>query len=314
MIYTPSPVAVILFITFVALVIGISIFFARQSKSSKGFFAAGGDLDGEWCEYFAGFDVVVSYLFDPQRGAFEAADVLLDEDPSVESAPVYKTTGVKDLEPWFGTYEDPGSGLCFGIDQKNGEAQIVIAGAAAKLVIAGSAPHLVLPGPAHQRGGARSTQHQTVDAFLDHALDHAEYVGAVGALDHHDVRVALARLLQDADQHRAEVGAVRVRIQQADADRVGAGQAARGLVGLVAEFTDRLLDRDAGAAAHAAVAVDDARDGHRRDAGPFRDVAGGDALVPAAPVVVIFRGHVVMSPCNDLPVAETTTPARGRRR
>ena len=31
-----------------------------------GFFAAGGDLDEGWCEYFAGFDVVVSYLYDPQ--------------------------------------------------------------------------------------------------------------------------------------------------------------------------------------------------------------------------------------------------------
>ena len=31
-----------------------------------GFFAAGGDLDEDWCEHIAGFDVVVSYLYDPQ--------------------------------------------------------------------------------------------------------------------------------------------------------------------------------------------------------------------------------------------------------
>ncbi len=31
-----------------------------------GFFARGGDLDPGWCAYFAGFDVVVSYLYDPE--------------------------------------------------------------------------------------------------------------------------------------------------------------------------------------------------------------------------------------------------------
>ena len=44
MIYTPSILAVILFCVFVGTVIGISIFFARQSRSSKGFFAAGGTI------------------------------------------------------------------------------------------------------------------------------------------------------------------------------------------------------------------------------------------------------------------------------
>lgn len=36
-----------------------------------GFFARGGALDGELCEYFAGFQQVISYLFDPD-GLFEA--------------------------------------------------------------------------------------------------------------------------------------------------------------------------------------------------------------------------------------------------
>jgi len=35
-----------------------------------GFFARGGTLDGELCEYFAGFQQVISYLFDPD-GIFE---------------------------------------------------------------------------------------------------------------------------------------------------------------------------------------------------------------------------------------------------
>lgn len=44
MIYTPSPWAVILFIAFVASVIGISVRFARKTKSASGYFAAGGNI------------------------------------------------------------------------------------------------------------------------------------------------------------------------------------------------------------------------------------------------------------------------------
>ena len=44
MIYTPSVLAIVLFFVLVGTVIGISIFFARQSRSSKGFFAAGGTI------------------------------------------------------------------------------------------------------------------------------------------------------------------------------------------------------------------------------------------------------------------------------
>lgn len=42
------------------------------------FFAPGAALDPEWCDYFSGFDVVVSYLFDPDgffRGNLERAGV-----------------------------------------------------------------------------------------------------------------------------------------------------------------------------------------------------------------------------------------------
>ncbi|PKM85646.1 MAG: cation acetate symporter [Firmicutes bacterium HGW-Firmicutes-11] len=44
MIYTPSPWAVILFIAFVASVLGISIHFAKKTKSASGYFAAGGTI------------------------------------------------------------------------------------------------------------------------------------------------------------------------------------------------------------------------------------------------------------------------------
>lgn len=44
MIYTPSPVAVAIFLTFVAFVLGISFYFARKAKSAKNYFAAGGSI------------------------------------------------------------------------------------------------------------------------------------------------------------------------------------------------------------------------------------------------------------------------------
>ncbi len=44
MIYDASPIAVGLFITFVLFVLGISFYFARSTKDSKGYFAAGGTI------------------------------------------------------------------------------------------------------------------------------------------------------------------------------------------------------------------------------------------------------------------------------
>ncbi len=44
MIYDPAPLAVILFISIVAVVLGISIYFARKTSSSKGYFTAGGTV------------------------------------------------------------------------------------------------------------------------------------------------------------------------------------------------------------------------------------------------------------------------------
>ena len=44
MIYNASPIAVVIFLTFVALVLGISFYFARKTKSAKNYFAAGGQI------------------------------------------------------------------------------------------------------------------------------------------------------------------------------------------------------------------------------------------------------------------------------
>ena len=44
MIYDVSPWAIIIFITFVALVLGLSFYFARKTKSASGYYAAGGNI------------------------------------------------------------------------------------------------------------------------------------------------------------------------------------------------------------------------------------------------------------------------------
>jgi cation/acetate symporter len=42
--YTPSPIAIIIFLAFVGFVLGISFYFARKAKSAEGYFAAGGTI------------------------------------------------------------------------------------------------------------------------------------------------------------------------------------------------------------------------------------------------------------------------------
>jgi len=44
MIYNVSPWAIIIFVTFVALVLGLSFYFARKTKSAAGYYAAGGNI------------------------------------------------------------------------------------------------------------------------------------------------------------------------------------------------------------------------------------------------------------------------------
>ena len=44
MIYTASPLAIIVFLFFVLTVLGLSFYFARQTGSSKGYYTAGGTI------------------------------------------------------------------------------------------------------------------------------------------------------------------------------------------------------------------------------------------------------------------------------
>lgn len=41
-----------------------------EARALAGFFAAGGDLDAGWCDYFSEFDLILSYLYDPD-GIFQ---------------------------------------------------------------------------------------------------------------------------------------------------------------------------------------------------------------------------------------------------
>ncbi len=42
--YTPSPIAIVIFLAFVGFVLGMSFYFARKAKSAEGYFAAGGTI------------------------------------------------------------------------------------------------------------------------------------------------------------------------------------------------------------------------------------------------------------------------------
>ena len=60
-----------------------------EHAALAGFFAPGSELDRQWCDYFSGFDLVVSYLHDPDgyfRGNLERAGVqeLLEGIPRVD--------------------------------------------------------------------------------------------------------------------------------------------------------------------------------------------------------------------------------------
>jgi len=40
---------------------------AIEARALAGFFARNGELAEDWCEYFSGFDIIVSYLYDPDE-------------------------------------------------------------------------------------------------------------------------------------------------------------------------------------------------------------------------------------------------------
>jgi hypothetical protein len=74
-----------------------------------------------------------SAFVEPHLGAFDVADVLLDEDPALPPAPRFGAVAAEAVEPWLGTYDVPGTGLSFGLTVREGTASVVSFGAEAKL-------------------------------------------------------------------------------------------------------------------------------------------------------------------------------------
>lgn len=74
-----------------------------------------------------------SSLVEPHLRAFELADVLLDEDPSLPPPPGFGAVAAEAVEPWLGTYDVPGTGLSFGLAAREGMARVVSFGAEARL-------------------------------------------------------------------------------------------------------------------------------------------------------------------------------------
>ena len=81
---------------------------------------------------------------------------------------------------------------------------------------------------------------------------------------------------QGADQQLAQIGGAGVGIDQRDARFARRGQRTGGEVRRVAKFAHRAHDALARRLAHGAVAVDDARNGHRRNLGQLRHFIDGD--------------------------------------
>ena len=110
------------------------------------------------------------------------------------------------------------------------------------------------------------------------AVDQPAYGGALRggagdlALLQNDLGALATGFVESADQEFAQIGGAGVAVEQADTRACGAGQAARGGIGGVIEIVDRGHHRGARRFAHVLLAVDHARDRHRRDAGALRHV------------------------------------------
>jgi hypothetical protein len=121
----------------------------------------------------------------------------------------------------------------------------------------------------------RRRQDDAVEAVVDQALRMLFLLLAGLALLDEQLHVVEAGLVQQADQEFAQVGGARIAVQEADADRLGAGQVARFLVRRVVQRRHRLGHLAARAFAHQAFAVHDARHRHRRHAGQLGHVGHG---------------------------------------
>jgi hypothetical protein len=137
-------------------------------------------------------------------------------------------------------------------------------------------------------------QNDAVNAGGEQFAQHIILVCIDVALLHHQLHMAQARLLQAADQEFTQECRAGIAVEHADAHLFGAGQGARREIRRILELGNGGLHRFARLLAHVVLAVDDARDRHRRKArirGDIRDgrstllamlgfpvVAGGDAL------------------------------------
>ena len=119
--------------------------------------------------------------------------------------------------------------------------------------------------------------------------DRAQRVRSLLAFLDNDVRICVMSPVQQPPQHGAEEGVVRVDVDEADGDRVGAGQAARRLVGTVAEFLDRLLDFIPRRRPNVVLVVDDPGHRHRRNAGHSGDVVNGNISMLSAAAAWCLR-------------------------
>jgi hypothetical protein len=106
----------------------------------------------------------------------------------------------------------------------------------------------------------------------DHLRGNFAFVLIRFALFDHQLDMAEPRLLETADQKFAEIGGAGIAVEQPDPDLLRPGKRACRQVGRIAQAFDHGLDRRARRIAHAGLAVDDARHGHRRKARFTRDI------------------------------------------
>ena len=146
----------------------------------------------------------------------------------------------------------------------------------------------------HEVGLAqRRCQYDARDPLRDQPLDRlARGRTALFTLEQEQLRRTGRGFLEHANQQLAHKGRAGVGIDDPDADLARRDQAARHQIGRVVQSFDDLADMHPHFVAHARIAVDDARDGHGRDAGLLGDVDDGHA---ARALSDLGQGHPVPS-------------------
>jgi hypothetical protein len=130
----------------------------------------------------------------------------------------------------------------------------------------------------------RRRQDQAVDAGLQQlAQRRRRHLGLAATLDQH-LRAGAAALVERAEHEFAQVPGRRIVVQHPDAARHRAGKTTRRGTGGVVERADRRMHQLARLRLDVALAVDDARHRHRRDADVRRYVAYRYALIRLSPL------------------------------